>query len=140
MKEMNVRKTESVLTLISGIVGVIVSGFTLLIGVLFTAVDFSTLPELEATTDELEILGIMGGGIAVIAAIALIISIALIIISTQLKKNKNTVVYGVIILILAIIPFFLLTFLWAISGILGVIAGIMMLSRKVEMPEDPMAF
>lgn len=137
---MNVRKTESVLTLISGIVGVIVSGFTLLIGVLFTAVDFSTLPELEATTDELEILGIMGGGIAVIAAIALIISIALIIISTQLKKNKNTVVYGVIILILAIIPFFLLTFLWAISGILGVIAGIMMLSRKVEMPEDPMAF
>ncbi|HCM89091.1 MAG TPA: DUF4064 domain-containing protein [Vagococcus sp.] len=140
MKEMNVRKTESVLTLISGIVGVIVSGFTLLIGVLFTAVDFSTLPELEATTDELEILGIMGGGIAVIAAIALIISIALIIISTQLKKNKNTVVYGVIILILAIIPFFLLTFLWTISGILGVIAGIMMLSRKVEMPEDPMAF
>ncbi|SLM87243.1 MULTISPECIES: DUF4064 domain-containing protein [Vagococcus] len=137
---MNVRKTESVLTLISGIVGVIVSGFTLLIGVLFTAVDFSTLPELEATTDELEILGIMGGGIAVIAAIALIISIALIIISTQLKKNKNTVVYGVIILILAIIPFFLLTFLWTISGILGVIAGIMMLSRKVEMPEDPMAF
>lgn len=136
----NVRKTEGILTLISGILGVIVSGFVLLVGVLFTAVDFSTIPEVEATTEELEILGIMGGSIAAIAAIALIISIALIIISTQLKKNKNTVVYGVVILILSIVPFFLLAFLWTISAILGLIAGIMLLSRKVEIPENPMAF
>ncbi len=43
---------------------------------------------------------------------------------------QKTVVYGISLLILSIIPFFLLTLLWVIPGVLGIIAGLMLLIRK----------
>ncbi|MBK4760011.1 hypothetical protein CU026_0605 [Enterococcus faecium] len=52
------------------------------------------------------------------------------IIGFLVRKNQKTVVYGISLLILSIIPFFLLTLLWVIPGVLGIIAGLMLLIRK----------
>ncbi|MGX7025797.1 DUF4064 domain-containing protein [Vagococcus hydrophili] len=137
---MNLRKTESILTLISGIIGVLVSGLALLGGMVLSTVDLDTLPDMEATPEELELVKVFIGSIKVLAGFALVIAIVLIVLSFMIKKNKNTTVYGIIMIILGIVPFFMVSFLWAVSGILAVIAGIMLLTRKVEIPEDPMAF
>ncbi|AQP53609.1 hypothetical protein CBF34_00670 [Vagococcus penaei] len=134
----NPRKTEFVLTLLSGIFGILSSVLVFLGAGLLSIV--SSNPEIMAeaelpegmTFEEVSAsLDVLGSGVQVVAGVALVMSIVLIVLSFFLKKNQKNVLFGIIILILSIVPFFLLTFLWIIPGILGIIAGAMLLLRKI---------
>ena len=70
------------------------------------------------------------GNVVLFGGITLVFSIMIFIIGFLVRKNQKTVVYGISLLILSIIPFFLLTLLWVIPGVLGIIAGLMLLIRK----------
>ncbi|MGY3765764.1 DUF4064 domain-containing protein [Vagococcus vulneris] len=137
----NVRKTEFILTLLAGIFGLISSGLMFAGGKVFSSImnnpDFASQIEAEmskeaSSVDATAAMNVLGGSMQTLAIIAVIMSIVLIVLSFLLKKNTHTIAYGVSILVFSVIPFFLLTLLWAIPGILGVIAGIMMLVRKPQ--------
>ncbi|HFM6977191.1 TPA: hypothetical protein ACG9FG_003039, partial [Enterococcus faecium] len=72
----------------------------------------------------------LSGNVVLFGGITLVFSIMIFIIGFLVRKNQKTVVYGISLLILSIIPFFLLTLLWVIPGVLGIIAGLMLLIRK----------
>lgn len=125
---MNPRKPEFILTLISGITGILVSLFSLVVGIFMTSPE--VMKEISASTEDLETLSSLGGNITLLASIALVISLSLFILAFFLKKNQHFVAFGIALLILSIVPFFLLTFVWLLPGILGIIAAIMLFVRK----------
>ncbi|PZG46357.1 hypothetical protein C2D66_10560 [Listeria ivanovii] len=128
---MNPRKTEFVLTLIAGITGVI-AGITGIIGGGIMSAVFSS-PELTSEAGlydtDVDALASAGGLVVIFAVLALVIGIALFIFAFLIKKNAK--VFGILTLIFGVVGFFLIGFLWVVSGILAIIAGIMCLARKV---------
>ncbi|MBL1230627.1 DUF4064 domain-containing protein [Enterococcus sp. BWB1-3] len=127
---MNKRKAEFILILISGITGILCSLLALLGGIFLSSIDSTTLNTTELTSKDIDMLVNLSGNVALFAGIALVFSITIFIIGFLIRKNLKTGVYGISLLILSIIPFFLLTLLWVIPGVLGIIAGLMLLIRK----------
>ncbi|EHH1653270.1 DUF4064 domain-containing protein [Enterococcus faecium] len=127
---MNKRKTEFILILISGITGILCSLLALMGGMFLSSIDSTTLNTTELTSKDIDMLVNLSGNVVLFGGIALVFSIMIFIIGFLVRKNQKTVVYGISLLILSIIPFFLLTLLWVIPGVLGIIAGLMLLIRK----------
>ncbi|HFS4850641.1 TPA: DUF4064 domain-containing protein [Enterococcus faecium] len=127
---MNKRKTEFILILISGITGILCSLLALMGGVFLSSIDSTTLNTTELTSKDIDMLVNLSGNVVLFGGITLVFSIMIFIIGFLVRKNQKTVVYGISLLILSIIPFFLLTLLWVIPGVLGIIAGLMLLIRK----------
>ncbi|GMR73950.1 DUF4064 domain-containing protein [Enterococcus faecium] len=127
---MNKRKTEFVLILISGITGILCSLLALMGGMFLSSIDSTTLNTTELTSKDIDMLVNLSGNVVLFGGITLVFSIMIFIIGFLVRKNQKTVVYGISLLILSIIPFFLLTLLWVIPGVLGIIAGLMLLIRK----------
>ena len=127
---MNKRKTEFILILISGITGILCSLLALMGGMFLSSIDSTTLNTTELTSKDIDMLVNLSGNVVLIGGITLVFSIMIFIIGFLVRKNQKTVVYGISLLILSIIPFFLLTLLWVIPGVLGIIAGLMLLIRK----------
>lgn len=127
---MNKRKTEFILILISGITGILCSLLALMGGIFLSSIDSTTLNTTELTSKDIDMLVNLSGNVVLFGGITLVFSIMIFIIGFLVRKNQKTVVYGISLLILSIIPFFLLTLLWVIPGVLGIIAGLMLLIRK----------
>lgn len=127
---MNKRKTEFILILISGITGILCSLLALTGGMFLSSIDSTTLNTTELTSKDIDMLVNLSGNVVLFGGITLVFSIMIFIIGFLVRKNQKTVVYGISLLILSIIPFFLLTLLWVIPGVLGIIAGLMLLIRK----------
>ncbi|WP_187173259.1 DUF4064 domain-containing protein [Enterococcus faecium] len=127
---MNKRKTEFILILISGITGILCSLLALMGGMFLSSIDSTTLNTTELTSKDIDMLVNLSGNVVLFGGINLVFSIMIFIIGFLVRKNQKTVVYGISLLILSIIPFFLLTLLWVIPGVLGIIAGLMLLIRK----------
>ena len=127
---MNKRKTEFILILISGITGILCSLLALMGGMFLSSIDSTTLNTTELTSKDIDMLVNLSGNVVLFGGITLVFSIRIFIIGFLVRKNQKTVVYGISLLILSIIPFFLLTLLWVIPGVLGIIAGLMLLIRK----------
>lgn len=127
---MNKRKTEFILILISGITGIVCSLLALMGGMFLSSIDSTTLNTTELTSKDIDMLVNLSGNVVLFGGITLVFSIMIFIIGFLVRKNQKTVVYGISLLILSIIPFFLLTLLWVIPGVLGIIAGLMLLIRK----------
>ncbi|HFD1727808.1 TPA: DUF4064 domain-containing protein [Enterococcus faecium] len=127
---MNKRKTEFILILISGITGILCSLLALMGGMFLSSIDSTTLNTTELTSKDIDMLVNLSGNVVLFGGITLVFPIMIFIIGFLVRKNQKTVVYGISLLILAIIPFFLLTLLWVIPGVLGIIAGLMLLIRK----------
>ncbi|HAZ0792190.1 TPA: DUF4064 domain-containing protein [Enterococcus faecium] len=127
---MNKRKTEFILILISGITGILCSLLALMGGMFLSSIDSTTLNTTELTSKDIDMLVNLSGNVVLFGGITLVFSIMIFIIGFLVRKNQKTVVYGISLLILSIIPFFLLTLLWVIPGDLGIIAGLMLLIRK----------
>ncbi|NTK38111.1 DUF4064 domain-containing protein [Enterococcus faecium] len=127
---MNKRKTEFILILISGITGILCSLLALMGGMFLSSIDSTTLNTTELTSKDIDMLVNLSGNVVLFGGITLVSSIMIFIIGFLVRKNQKTVVYGISLLILSIIPFFLLTLLWVIPGVLGIIAGLMLLIRK----------
>lgn len=127
---MNKRKTEFILILISGITGILCSLLALMGGMFLSSIDSTTLNTTELTSKDIDMLVNLSGNVVLFGGITLVFSIMIFIIGFLVRKNQKTVVYGISLLILSIIPFFLLTLLWVILGVLGIIAGLMLLIRK----------
>ena len=127
---MNKRKTEFILILISGITGILCSLLALMGGMFLSSIDSTTLNTTELTSKDIDMLVNLSGNVVLFGGITLVFSIMIFIIGFLVRKNQETVVYGISLLILSIIPFFLLTLLWVIPGVLGIIAGLMLLIRK----------
>ncbi len=127
---MNKRKTEFILILISGITGILCSLLALMGGMFLSSIDSTTLNTTELTSKDIDMLVNLSGNVVLFGGIPLVFSIMIFIIGFLVRKNQKTVVYGISLLILSIIPFFLLTLLWVIPGVLGIIAGLMLLIRK----------
>ncbi|HGF7581034.1 TPA: DUF4064 domain-containing protein [Enterococcus faecium] len=127
---MNKRKTEFILILISGITGILCSLLALMGGMFLSSIDSTTLNTTELTSKDIDMLVNLSGNVVLFRGITLVFSIMIFIIGFLVRKNQKTVVYGISLLILSIIPFFLLTLLWVIPGVLGIIAGLMLLIRK----------
>lgn len=127
---MNKRKTEFILILISGITGILRSLLALMGGMFLSSIDSTTLNTTELTSKDIDMLVNLSGNVVLFGGITLVFSIMIFIIGFLVRKNQKTVVYGISLLILSIIPFFLLTLLWVIPGVLGIIAGLMLLIRK----------
>ncbi|PEH49223.1 DUF4064 domain-containing protein [Enterococcus faecium] len=127
---MNKRKTEFILILISGITGILCSLLALMGGMFLSSIDLTTLNTTELTSKDIDMLVNLSGNVVLFGGITLVFSIMIFIIGFLVRKNQKTVVYGISLLILSIIPFFLLTLLWVIPGVLGIIAGLMLLIRK----------
>ncbi|MET1108221.1 DUF4064 domain-containing protein [Enterococcus faecium] len=127
---MNKRKTEFILILISGITGILCSLLALMGGMFLSSIDSTTLNTTELTSKDIDMLVNLSGNVVLFGGITLVFSIMIFIIGFLVRKNQKTVVYGISLLILSIIPFFLLTLLWVIPGFLGIIAGLMLLIRK----------
>ncbi|HEG1155725.1 TPA: DUF4064 domain-containing protein, partial [Enterococcus faecium] len=126
----NKRKTEFILILISGITGILCSLLALMGGMFLSSIDSTTLNTTELTSKDIDMLVNLSGNVVLFGGITLVFSIMIFIIGFLVRKNQKTVVYGISLLILSIIPFFLLTLLWVIPGVLGIIAGLMLLIRK----------
>lgn len=124
------RKTEFILILISGITGILCSLLALMGGMFLSSIDSTTLNTTELTSKDIDMLVNLSGNVVLFGGIALVFSIMIFIIGFLVRKNQKTVVYGISLLILSFIPFFLLTLLWVIPGVLGIIAGLMLLIRK----------
>ncbi|HAP8550517.1 TPA: DUF4064 domain-containing protein, partial [Enterococcus faecium] len=124
---MNKRKTEFILILISGITGILCSLLALMGGMFLSSIDSTTLNTTELTSKDIDMLVNLSGNVVLFGGITLVFSIMIFIIGFLVRKNQKTVVYGISLLILSIIPFFLLTLLWVIPGVLGIIAGLMLL-------------
>ncbi|EME3440042.1 hypothetical protein VD172_001870, partial [Enterococcus faecium] len=99
-------------------------------GMFLSSIDSTTLNTTELTSKDIDMLVKLSGNVVLFGGITLVFSIMIFIIGFLVRKNQKTVVYGISLLILAIIPFFLLTLLWVIPGVLGIIAGLMLLIRK----------
>ncbi|HFQ0462113.1 TPA: DUF4064 domain-containing protein [Enterococcus faecium] len=127
---MNKRKTEFILILISGITGILCSLLALMGGMFLSSIDSTTLNTTELTSKDIDMLVNLSGNVVLFGGITLVFSIMIFIIGFLVRKNQKSVVYGISLLILSIIPFFLLTLLWVIPGVLGIIAGLMLLIRK----------
>ncbi len=127
---MNKRKTEFILILISGITGILCSLLALMGGMFLSSIDSTTLNTTELTSKDIDMLVNLSRNVVLFGGITLVFSIMIFIIGFLVRKNQKTVVYGISLLILSIIPFFLLTLLWVIPGVLGIIAGLMLLIRK----------
>ncbi|HGF8072116.1 DUF4064 domain-containing protein [Enterococcus faecium] len=127
---MNKRKTEFILILISGITGILCNLLALMGGMFLSSIDSTTLNTTELTSKDIDMLVNLSGNVVLFGGITLVFSIMIFIIGFLVRKNQKTVVYGISLLILSIIPFFLLTLLWVIPGVLGIIAGLMLLIRK----------
>ncbi|WP_275401132.1 DUF4064 domain-containing protein [Enterococcus faecium] len=127
---MNKRKTEFILILISGITGILCSLLALMGGMFLSSIDSTTLNTTELTSKDIDMLVNLSGNVVLFGGITLVFSIMIFIIGFLVRKNQKTVVYGISLLILSIIPFFLLTLLWVIPGVLGIIAGLILLIRK----------
>lgn len=127
---MNKRKTEFILILISGITGILCSLLALMGGMFLSSIDSTTLNTTELTSKDIDMLVNLSGNVVLFGGITLVFSIMIFIIGFLVRKNQKTVDYGISLLILSIIPFFLLTLLWVIPGVLGIIAGLMLLIRK----------
>ena len=127
---MNKRKTEFILILISGITGILCSLLALMGGMFLSSIDSTTLNTTELTSKDIDMLVNLSGNVVLFGGITLVFSIMIFIIGFLVRKNQKTVVYGISLLILSIIPFFLLTLLCVIPGVLGIIAGLMLLIRK----------
>ncbi|EOY5022491.1 DUF4064 domain-containing protein [Enterococcus faecium] len=127
---MNKRKAEFILILISGITGILCSLLALMGGMFLSSIDSTTLNTTELTSKDIDMLVNLSGNVVLFGGITLVFSIMIFIIGFLVRKNQKTVVYGISLLILSIIPFFLLTLLWVIPGVLGIIAGLMLLIRK----------
>ncbi|HIF1173934.1 TPA: DUF4064 domain-containing protein [Enterococcus faecium] len=127
---MNKRKTEFILILISGITGILCSLLALMGGMFLSSIDSTTLNTTELTSKDIDMLVNLSGNVVLFGGITLVFSIMIFIIGFLVRKNQKTVVYGISLLILSIIPFFLLTLLWVIPGVLGIIGGLMLLIRK----------
>ena len=127
---MNKRKTEFILILISGITGILCSLLALMGGMFLSSIESTTLNTTELTSKDIDMLVNLSGNVVLFGGITLVFSIMIFIIGFLVRKNQKTVVYGISLLILSIIPFFLLTLLWVIPGVLGIIAGLMLLIRK----------
>ncbi|EGP5185977.1 DUF4064 domain-containing protein [Enterococcus faecium] len=127
---MNKRKTEFILILISGITRILCSLLALMGGMFLSSIDSTTLNTTELTSKDIDMLVNLSGNVVLFGGITLVFSIMIFIIGFLVRKNQKTVVYGISLLILSIIPFFLLTLLWVIPGVLGIIAGLMLLIRK----------
>ncbi|HCR3637793.1 TPA: DUF4064 domain-containing protein [Enterococcus faecium] len=127
---MNKRKTEFILILISGITGILCSLLALMGGMFLSSIDSTTLNTTELTSKDIDMLVNLSGNVVLFGGITLVFSIMIFIIGFLVRKNQKAVVYGISLLILSIIPFFLLTLLWVIPGVLGIIAGLMLLIRK----------
>ncbi|XIQ29745.1 DUF4064 domain-containing protein [Enterococcus faecium] len=127
---MNKRKTEFILILISGITGILCSLLALMGGMFLSSIDSTTLNTTELTSKDIDMLVNLSGNVVLFGGITLVFSIMIFIIGFLVRKNQKTVVYGISLLILSIIPFFFLTLLWVIPGVLGIIAGLMLLIRK----------
>ncbi|HIF1056175.1 TPA: DUF4064 domain-containing protein, partial [Enterococcus faecium] len=123
-------KTEFILILISGITGILCSLLALMGGMFLSSIDSTTLNTTELTSKDIDMLVNLSGNVVLFGGITLVFSIMIFIIGFLVRKNQKTVVYGISLLILSIIPFFLLTLLWVIPGVLGIIAGLMLLIRK----------
>ncbi|HFN2108139.1 TPA: DUF4064 domain-containing protein, partial [Enterococcus faecium] len=123
---MNKRKTEFILILISGITGILCSLLALMGGMFLSSIDSTTLNTTELTSKDIDMLVNLSGNVVLFGGITLVFSIMIFIIGFLVRKNQKTVVYGISLLILSIIPFFLLTLLWVIPGVLGIIAGLML--------------
>ncbi|HBL6212118.1 TPA: DUF4064 domain-containing protein, partial [Enterococcus faecium] len=122
--------TEFILILISGITGILCSLLALMGGMFLSSIDSTTLNTTELTSKDIDMLVNLSGNVVLFGGITLVFSIMIFIIGFLVRKNQKTVVYGISLLILSIIPFFLLTLLWVIPGVLGIIAGLMLLIRK----------
>ncbi|NRE82805.1 DUF4064 domain-containing protein [Enterococcus faecium] len=127
---MNKRKTEFILILISGITGILCSLLALMGGMFLSSIDSTTLNTTELTSKDIDMLVNLSGNVVLFGGITLVFSIMIFIIGFLVRKNQKTVVYGISLLILSIIPFFLLTLLWVIPGVLGNIGGLMFLIIK----------
>ncbi|EME8122113.1 TPA: DUF4064 domain-containing protein [Enterococcus faecium] len=127
---MNKRKTEFILILISGITRILCSLLALMGGMFLSSIDSTTLNTTELTSKDIDMLVNLSGNVVLFGGITLVFSIMIFIIGFLVRKNQKTVVYGISLLILSIIPFFLLTLLCVIPGVLGIIAGLMLLIRK----------
>lgn len=128
----NPRKPEFVLTLIAGITGFI-AGLTGMLGAgasKLIGTSSQTQQDLDLSSSDLQKIDSVGSTLIVLSIIALIVAVVLFVLSFQIKKNAK--VYGIVILILSVIGFFLLKLLWIVPGVLGIIAGIMCLARKVS--------
>ncbi|WP_239256620.1 DUF4064 domain-containing protein [Listeria ilorinensis] len=127
---MNPRKAEFILTLIAGITGAIAGLFGILGGTMLAAL---SSPEISSgagfTARDTEALAAAGSMTVVVAVLALIVGVVLFIFAFMIKKN--TKVFGILILVLGAVGFFLLGLLWIVPGVLAIIAGIMCLARKV---------
>ncbi|HGL8916289.1 TPA: DUF4064 domain-containing protein, partial [Enterococcus faecium] len=121
---------EFILILISGITGILCSLLALMGGMFLSSIDSTTLNTTELTSKDIDMLVNLSGNVVLFGGITLVFSIMIFIIGFLVRKNQKTVVYGISLLILSIIPFFLLTLLWVIPGVLGIIAGLMLLIRK----------
>ncbi|WP_317984177.1 DUF4064 domain-containing protein [Enterococcus faecium] len=111
---MNKRKTEFILILISGITGILCSLLALMGGMFLSSIDSTTLNTTELTSKDIDMLVNLSGNVVLFGGITLVFSIMIFIIGFLVRKNQKTVVYGISLLILSIIPFFLLTLLWVI--------------------------
>ena len=127
---MNKRKTEFILILISGITGILCSLLALMGGMFLSSIDSTTLNTTELTSKDIDMLVNLSGNVVLFGGITLVFSIMIFIIGFLVRKNQKTVVYGISLLILSIIPFFFFFLLWVIPGVLGIIAGLMLLIRK----------
>ncbi|HAY0883983.1 TPA: hypothetical protein JZY85_001573, partial [Enterococcus faecium] len=113
-----------------GITGILCSLLALMGGMFLSSIDSTTLNTTELTSKDIDMLVNLSGNVVLFGGITLVFSIMIFIIGFLVRKNQKTVVYGISLLILSIIPFFLLTLLWVIPGVLGIIAGLMLLIRK----------
>ena len=109
---MNKRKTEFILILISGITGILCSLLALMGGMFLSSIDSTTLNTTELTSKDIDMLVNLSGNVVLFGGITLVFSIMIFIIGFLVRKNQKTVVYGISLLILSIIPFFLLTLLY----------------------------
>lgn len=130
---MNPRKPEFILTLIGGITGII-AAITGMIGasaskMIGNSTDMQS--NLEMSSSDIQQFDSIGSKLMILAVISLIVAIILFVLSFQIKKNAK--MFGIIILILSVAGFFLLQFLWIVPGVLGIIAGILCLARKVTL-------
>lgn len=130
---MNPRKPEFILTLIGGITGII-AAITGMIGasaskMIGNSTDMQS--SLEMSSSDIQQFDSIGSKLMILAVIALIVAIILFVLSFQIKKNAK--MFGIIILILSVAGFFLLQFLWIVPGVLGIVAGILCLARKVTL-------
>ncbi|WP_099221967.1 DUF4064 domain-containing protein [Listeria costaricensis] len=129
---MNLRKAEFILSLLAGITGIIAGLFRVSTSALATAlvsISAEDFLDLGASTTDVRMLATTSLLLIIPAILSTIIGAVLFIFAFILRKNAK--VFGILILVLGAVGFFLLGLLWIVPGVLAIIAGIMCLARKV---------